>query len=115
MRFLKTLLLLAAFFMYGMVFITETTNPLGSQIANCMIGIWVAWVFLSFYRRRVEQKRRIKKEKKTLDGYAIAEREIESNNKDEILWKKAFVDADGDAGKQKALYMKYRAKKITNS
>ena len=38
-----------------------------------------------------------------------------SNNKDEGIWKKAFVDADGDESKQKALYMKYRSEEIINS
>lgn len=111
---LKTLLLLAALFMYGMVFITETTNPLGSQIANWMFGIWAAWVVLSFFLRRSANKALEEKEKDTVDAYAIAEQEIEANNKDEGIWKKAFVDADGDESKQKALYMKYRAEEINS-
>ena len=73
---LKTLLLLAALFMYGMVFITGATNSLGSQTANWMIGIWAVWVVLSFYGRRGANKAKVKeveeKEKDTIDAYAIA-------------------------------------------
>jgi len=39
-----------------------------------------------------------------------AEKEIESGDVDEKLWKRAFVEADGDIQKQKAIYMKYRTK-----
>jgi hypothetical protein len=46
-----------------------------------------------------------KRETDKRDAYSIAEQEIETDSKDESLWKKAFVDAGGDEGKQKALYL----------
>ena len=61
-----------------------------------------------------EFKSDISKQSDTSDAYAIAEQEIETDSKDERLWRKAFVDAGGDEGKQKALYMKYRAEEINS-
>ena len=114
---LKTLLLLGALFFYqmGVWNIEEVGEDTGFfSVAYPMFGIWAAWVVLSFFLRRSANKALEEKEKDTVDAYANAEQEIEANNKDEGIWKKAFVDADGDESKQKALYMKYRAEEINS-
>jgi hypothetical protein len=55
---------------------------------------------------------------KTLDitneeeAYAWAASEIENDEMVKGIWAMAFADAEGDEKKQKALYIKYRAKKL---
>ena len=58
----------------------------------------------------IRAKNKAKEEKHIDTQLEEAEKEIESGNVDEKLWKRAFVEADGDIQKQKAIYMKYRTK-----
>lgn len=46
------------------------------------------------------------------EAYAWAASEIENDEMVKGIWAMAFADAEGDEKKQKALYIKYRAKKL---
>ena len=48
------------------------------------------------------------------DAYERAAEEIENKSQNKGMWAKAFADADGDEQKQKALYLKYRAKQLND-
>ena len=48
------------------------------------------------------------------DAYERAAEEIENKSQNKGMWAKAFADADGDEQKQKALYLKYRAKQLSD-
>tara|TARA_Y100000996_G_scaffold406959_1_gene383967 strand:- start:854 stop:1249 length:396 start_codon:yes stop_codon:yes gene_type:complete len=61
-------------------------------------------------RKKIRAKNKAKQEKHIDTQLEEAEKEIESGDVDEKLWKRAFVEADGDIQKQKAIYMKYRTK-----
>ena len=61
-------------------------------------------------RTEIRAKNKAEQEKHIDTQLEEAEKEIESGNVDEKLWKRAFVEADGDIQKQKAIYMKYRTK-----
>jgi len=68
-------------------------------------------------RKKVVKKLRqyFPKKEDQMKAYEIAGEEIKTNKIDEGLWKKAFVDAKGNENRQKALYMKYRAKEVIKS
>ena len=57
----------------------------------------------------------IERTKRQEDAYARAADEIEHAAVQKGLWAKAFSEAGGDAQKQKALYLKYRADQLMTS
>ena len=62
-----------------------------------------------------DKKVGVKKEIETEeDAYERAAEEIENKSQNKGMWAKAFADADGDEQKQKALYLKYRAKQLSD-
>jgi hypothetical protein len=64
--------------------------------------------------KEADKKVGVKKEIETEeDAYEKAAEEIENKSQNKGMWAKAFADADGDEQKQKALYLKYRAKQIS--
>lgn len=48
-------------------------------------------------------------------AFAQAAAELETNQRDTGVWACAFSDAEGDENRAKALYMRYRAKRINRS
>ena len=63
--------------------------------------------------KEADKKVGVKKEIETEeDAYEKAAEEIENKSQNKGMWAKAFADADGDEQKQKALYLKYRAKQL---
>ena len=65
--------------------------------------------------KEADKKVGVKKEIETEeDAYERAAEEIENKSQNKGMWAKAFADADGDEQKQKALYLKYRAKQLSD-
>ena len=65
--------------------------------------------------KEADKKVGVKKEIETEeDAYEKAAEEIENKSQNKGMWAKAFADADGDEQKQKALYLKYRAKQLSD-
>lgn len=46
-------------------------------------------------------------------AFAQAASELDTNQRDAGVWARAFSDAEGDENRAKALYIRYRAKRIT--
>ena len=126
MKILWNILLAASLFLLVVMWtLTPETQRGGILGRDQLFLLNILWAVLFVIGRIVisrSKKRREasaeasadKSESDTRDAYSIAEQEIETDSKDESLWKKAFVDAGGDEGKQKALYMKYRAEEINS-
>ena len=55
--------------------------------------------------KRFSKEHAFLKQEKLLSMYQIVNEQIEQNNKDTAVWTKAFVDAEGDPQKQKAIYI----------
>ena len=49
------------------------------------------------------------------EAYAAAASEVDTGKTQPGIWAMAFADAEGDEQKQKALYIKYRAKKLLDA
>ena len=49
------------------------------------------------------------------DLYLEAKKEIDNDNVDDTLWAKALANSEGSEEKTKALYIKYRSKKLNDN
>ena len=59
--------------------------------------------------KKIEIKKEIESEEQ---AYQKAAEEIENNTYRKGIWAKAFAEAEGVEHRQKALYIKYRAKQL---
>lgn len=69
-------------------------------------------VIISEARRAVEVVAALGDNRSDDRFYAMALSEVDSDAKDPSVWGRAFVDASGDEAKAKALYIKYRVKRM---